>query len=137
MRVHHFVGELADGAGSDASSVGENAEFAAHAAREWELLLDQKHSEAFFFVEPEDDVADFVDDIGLDAFGGLVEDQQLRLKDERPAYGELLLLSAGEVAAAAVQHLLEHGKQIEDALRNFAVAVLAHAQADARDFRAP
>ena len=49
----------------------------------------------------------------LDAFGRLVEDQQLRPGGERARDRELLLLAAGEVAAAAVDHLLQHREQLE------------------------
>ena len=47
-----------------------------------------------------DGAADILDDRRLDAFGRLVEHQQLRPHDQRAADGELLLLAAGEVAAA-------------------------------------
>ncbi len=75
-----------------------------------------------------------MDDVRLNAFGGLVENQQLRLEHERAADRELLLLPAGKIAAAPVQHLLQHGKQLEDARRDRRGAVLAHAQADAQVF---
>ena len=48
----------------------------------------------------EDHVADLVDDVRLDAFGRFVQNQQLRLEHERPADRELLLLAAGQIAAA-------------------------------------
>ena len=44
---------------------------------------------------------DVLDDRGLDAFGRLVEQQHLRVGDQRAGDRELLLLAAGEVAALA------------------------------------
>ncbi len=68
----------------------------------------------FSLVEPHDDVADLAHDVRLDTFGGLVEDQHLGIDDQRAADGQLLLLAAGQVAAAATGHALEHGKELED-----------------------
>ena len=80
----------------------------------------------------EDDVADLVHDVRLNPFGRLVENEQRRLEHERAADRELLLLPAGQIAAAPVQHLLQHREQLEDLFRNRARAVLAHAEADAQ-----
>src|SRR5713226_9250810 len=134
MRAHHLVRQLADRTGSDAAALVENRELARHAACERQLLLDQQYGKAFFLVQLQDDVADFVDDVGLNAFGWLVKNQQLRFEDEGAADRELLLLPARKVAATPVQHLLQHGKQAEDTTRNRTGAVPAHAQADAQIF---
>ena len=56
-------------------------------------------------IELQDDVADFVHDVGLNPFRGLVQNQQRRFEHERAADRELLLLPAGEIAAAPVEHL--------------------------------
>src|SRR5690606_13532868 len=63
--------------------------------------------------------ADLLDHRGLDAFGGLVEDQQARAAGQGAADSQLLLLAAGEVAAAAVLHFLEHREQLVDELGYF------------------
>src|SRR5690606_41650215 len=55
-----------------------------------------------------------LDDRRLDALGRLVEQQHLRLGGERARDRELLLLAAGEVAAAAALHLQQHRKQLID-----------------------
>ena len=81
-------------AGSDSASVVENAEFARHATREGQLLLDQEHGKACFLVQFQNDVADFVDNIGLNSFGRLVENKQLRFEHKRAADRKLLLLPA-------------------------------------------
>ena len=67
-----------------------------------------------FCAEPGDGAADVLDDRGLDALGRLVEDEQLRPRDQRPGDGELLLLAAGEVAAAAPEHVRQHREEVED-----------------------
>ena len=46
---------------------------------------------------------------------------RLRAGGERAGDRQLLLLAAGEVAAAAVQHLLQHREQLEQLGRNPAV----------------
>ena len=53
--------------------------------------------------ERADHALDVLDDRRLDAFGRLVEDQQLRLRRQRAADRELLLLAARQVAAAPVR----------------------------------
>ena len=57
MRVHDVVGQLVDGPGRDATALFENAELAAHAPGEAQLLLDHQHREARVPVEIEKDVA--------------------------------------------------------------------------------
>src|SRR5574343_786018 len=71
------------------------------------VLLDQHDGHVAAVGQHADDAADVLDDAGLDALGGLVQDQQLGARGQRPGDGQLLLLTAGEVAAAAVQHLFE------------------------------
>ena len=60
-----------------------------------------------------DRAADVLDDRGLDALRRLVEEEEAGPRHEGAADRELLLLPAGEVAAAAVQHALEDGEQLE------------------------
>ena len=62
----------------------------------------------------EDRAADVLDDRRLDAFGRLVEDQQLRPRHQGAADRELLLLAAGEIAAAPAQHVAQHRKESEN-----------------------
>src|SRR5713226_3553725 len=129
MRAHHLVRQLADRTGSDAAALVENAELARHAACERQLLLDQQYGKPFFLVQLQDDVADLVDDIGLNPFGWLVKNQQLRFEHEGAADRELLLLPARKVAATPLQHPLQHGKQVEDTPWNRTGAVPVHSQA--------
>ena len=87
-------------------------------AREVVVLLDQQDRHLAGRGERADGALDLLDDRGLDALGGLVEDQQARLHRQRAADGELLLLPAREVAAAPAEHLPQHREHLEDALRN-------------------
>ena len=66
------------------------------------VLLDQDDRHGLAVGQHADDPADVLDDARLDAFGRLVEDQQLRAGRQRARDRELLLLAAGEVAAAPV-----------------------------------
>src|SRR5712692_9352082 len=134
MVADEIVGELVDRTVRDASSLLEKPEVARDAPREAQLLFDQKHRQARRAVEREQDVADLVHEVRLDPFGGLVENQQRRLDDQRARDRELLLLAAREVAATAMSHLLQHGKQIVDVRRNRARAVLPYAEPEAQIF---
>ena len=74
-------------------------------------------------------VADLIDDVGLNAFGRLVEDEDLRLGEQRAADGELLLLAAGEHAAFARQKFLQDREEAEDAVERCRSAFLPSAMA--------
>ena len=55
-------------------------------------------------------------------------------RDQRAADGELLLLAAGEVAAAPAEHLLQHREQLEDLVGNRALARASAARSRSRRF---
>src|SRR5437016_5505679 len=100
-------------------------------ARELVVLLDQQDRHLASRGEGADRALDVLDDGGLDALGGLVEDEELRLHRERAPDGELLLLAARKVAAAPAQHLAEDRKELEHARRYLGAARAgreAHAQ---------
>src|SRR5215471_1165813 len=126
------VGELVDRAACNASTLFENSERARHAAGKRQLLLHEQHRDPGLSIETQDDVADLVDDVRLDAFGGFVEDQQLRFEDERSADRQLLLLTAGKISALPPQHLLQHRKEREDVRRNLFRSALSDAETDAQ-----
>ena len=90
----------------------------AELAREIEILLDQHDRDLAEIAQVGDGAADILDDRGLDAFGRLVQQQEPRPHDQRPADRKLLLLAAGEVAAAAPEHAIEHGKKREHIMRD-------------------
>src|SRR5882724_7111985 len=81
-----------------------------------EILLDEKQRNPA--LERRQHVLDGRDEIGLDPFGRLVEDQKARVRDERPRDRELLLLTAGQRAARATPHLFQHRKQRDGLLQN-------------------
>lgn len=108
--AHDLVCQLADSSLGNSTAVGDDTKFVGHAARERQLLLNEKHGEAILLVQLQEDAADFVNDVGLDSFAGLIENQQLRLQDKRSADRQLLLLTAGKIAAAAIPHLFQHRK---------------------------
>src|SRR5450755_3452098 len=126
MPSNHLVGQLGDLAARDDLAAIENAEAPGNPAGEGQLLLDQQHGDPFVD-QSDDDLADLVNDVGLNPLGGLVEDQQLRIERQRAPHRQLLLLPAGEIPAPAPQHLLEHREQREHALRDLAVGTLATA----------
>ncbi|WP_210115185.1 hypothetical protein, partial [Escherichia coli] len=76
-----------------------------------DVLLGQDQRDAEFLVEPPQRLADLGDDVGLDALGRLVDEQDARVGGERPRYSELLLLAAREQARLPVQVLREVGEQ--------------------------
>ena len=112
--------------------------FVGERAGEVEILLDQQDRHPPLPAQVGDGAADILDDGRLDAFGRLVEHEELRLHDEGAGDGELLLLAAGEIAAAPRQHGLEHREKLEQLLRDLALVgrqtgvagleVLAHRQ---------
>jgi hypothetical protein len=71
-----------------------------------------------------------MDDVRLDAFGGLVENQERGLEHQRAPDGELLLLTAREIASATLAHALQHRKEIENPRRDRARSVAANSHAD-------
>ena len=78
------------------------------------ILLDQQDRHLAALRELADRALDVLDDGWLDAFGRLVQDQQLWAQRERAADRELLLLTAGQVAAPAIQHVLQHREHFVD-----------------------
>src|SRR4051794_15883936 len=101
----------------------------AEVARELEILLDQQDRHLALPAQVVDGAADVLDDRGLDTLGRLVEHQELRAGHERAADGELLLLAARQVAASAMQHVLQHGKKVEHLGGDVAVPALEEREA--------
>ena len=94
------------------------AELVAELAREVEILLDQHDRHLAEVAQIGDRAPDILDDRGLDAFGRLVEQQEPRPHHQRAADRELLLLAAGEIAAAPAQHVVQHREQREHVVRD-------------------
>ena len=98
-------------------------------AREVEILLDQYHGDPSEIAQIGDGAADVLDDRRLDTLGRLIQQQQARAHDQRPADRELLLLAAGEIAAAPAQHVVEHRKQREHVVGDRAILALERREA--------
>src|SRR5258706_4575457 len=98
--------------------------------REPEHLLRHHYREVAFGLQAIERLGDVLDDRRLDAFGRLVEDQHFRVRHQRAGDGELLLLSAGQIAALAVAHLVQYRKSIVDELGNDLVRHVLHARQD-------
>lgn len=99
-----------------------------HAAGKRHFLLHQQHCEAHFFVESANGCGDVAHNVGLDALGWFVQNEQARLQRERPGNGKLLLLPPGKIAAPPMHHFAQHGEKVKDELRNGPGLVLAHGQ---------
>src|SRR5262245_47570604 len=98
-----------------------HSEMVAEFARKVEILLDQQDGDVAQVAQVGDGAGNVLDDRRLNALGGLVEQQQPRPHDQGAAYGELLLLAAGEVAAAPAEHVVQDGKQREHVVGDGAV----------------
>ena len=77
----------------------------------------------FDTIEAQYNLLDFFDDGGLNPLGRFIEQQYLRLRGERARNGELLLLSARQHAATAIQVLDEIRKQLGHQARDRAASV--------------
>src|SRR3954467_11750651 len=80
--------EMGDVAGRDDAAAVHDVKRVPELADEVEVLLDQRdrHAPLHEFAQ---DVADLLDDVGLDSLGRLVEEEDLRLADEGAADREL------------------------------------------------
>src|SRR5580698_10416463 len=124
MLPNQIVGQIGDRPARDHLAAIDDAKAPPDPAREGQLLLDQQHRDPLVD-QADDDVADLTHHVGLNALGRLVEDQQLRIERQRAAHGQLMLLPTRQIAAPALQHLLEHREQREDPLRDGAVDAFA------------
>jgi hypothetical protein len=94
-----FVEVFAGAVYHDVAAVHDD-EALAEVSGEIEVLFHEDDGHLAAAAEKVDDAADVFDDAWLDSLGGLIEDEETRLHDKGAADGELLLLAAGEVAAA-------------------------------------
>ena len=117
-----FVGEGGDGAAGDDGAAVHDGEAVGELFAEVEILFDEEDAHLALGAEHADGFADLVDDVGLNAFGGLVEDEDFGLGEEGTGDGELLLLATGEHAAFAGEEVFEDGEEAEDALELFGAA---------------
>lgn len=74
-------------------------------------LLGDKDGQGVDFLDFAEGLCNILDDRWLNTLGGFVEKQGLGFGEEGSSDGELLLLSAGEVAGLALAHIKENGKE--------------------------
>ena len=125
------------GAGHHDLAAVHDREVVGQLVGELEILLDQQDRHVAALAQIDDGAADILDDRGLDAFGRLVEHQQLGPHGERAADRELLLLAARQIAAAAAQHRLQHREELEHLVRHLLVLAAAPARSRSRDSPSP
>src|SRR4051794_8061434 len=118
MVAYEVIAQISDAAFRNDTSFVDDAKFTRDTPCERQFLLDQQHCEVRFLVEPHDDVTNLMHDVGLNALSGFIEDQELGLEHQRSSDRQLLLLSAGQVAAASSQHLFQHRKQRKNLIRD-------------------
>src|SRR3981189_2431663 len=108
-RDRRFV-DLSVGIGVDDAAVLDHQHTVGDVEHEAQHLLAHHDAEVAQVANFLQDLADVLDDRGLDAFGRLVQQQDLRIAGERAGDGELLLLAAGQIAAASLLELREDRK---------------------------
>ena len=85
---------------------------------EIEVLFYDEYGHVFGGDQVLEHFSDLLNDVGLNAFGGFVEDEEFGVGGEGSADGELLLLASGEVSTAAAFHFLQNGEEFVDFLED-------------------
>src|SRR5690606_10299921 len=129
MLADQRIAKIAHAVARDDAALFHQPEFAANALGEREFLFDEQYRQPFA-VQPLDDIADLVDDVGLDAFVGFIQYQNRWFQYKSSTDRELLLLAAGQISAAPLQHVLEYREQFEDPFGYAAIAFTAPGLAD-------
>ena len=101
---------------------------------EGQVLLDHDDRDLQFIDELVQDLANLLDDVRLDPFGGLVEHQHLGTTDQGARDRELLLLPSGQISSHPVRHGLEDRKQVVQFFGNSGNTVGSSLQADLEVF---
>ena len=94
------------------------------------VLLDQQDGHAILVRQLADDLPDLGNYVGLDAFGRLVQNEELGLGNESPGNGKLLLLPTGQVPTLASSHLEQHRERLVDVVGNPALPTPDRLQSD-------
>src|SRR5215207_8648567 len=97
--------------------------------REVQILFDQDNGDLAQPAQIGDGAANVLDDRGLDAFRGFVQQQQLWPHDQSTADGELLLLAPRKIASSETQHLAQYRKQGKHVVWNPALVALERSKA--------
>ncbi len=99
-----IVEHLPGGAFLDQGPGIEHADPVAHAGDDGEVMADEKDGCGELAAQPRDQVQYLGLHRGVQARGGLVQDQQLGIDGERHGDGDALLHAAGELMGVALQH---------------------------------
>src|SRR3984957_6414852 len=105
-----------------------DSKIVAELAGKVEILFDQNDRDVAKAAKIRNRAPDVLDDRRLNALGRLVEQQQFRPHHQRTPDGNLLLLAAGQIAATAAEHRLQHRKQREHVVGNIAIFALQRAE---------
>ena len=90
------------------------------APRKVEVLLDEQDRHIPTLPQQFDNAANILDNARLDTLGRLVQQKKARPHHQGSRERELLLLAAGQVAAAPVYHCFEDREERKDFVRNAA-----------------
>ena len=112
MPVHDVVGQFRRFALPDDRAPVHHVEIVPDAAHEFEILLRQQNRRTALALDVADDVANLLDDVRLDPLARFVEQEQFRLRRQRPREGELLLLAAAQVAAGRARAAPESARSL-------------------------
>src|SRR5436190_1192996 len=149
MLLHEFVAEFRNASLRDDAATIHDVKAVTDINAEIEILLDQQNANlAFLLQKPErafnffdalsvvgfaahpvstellNRLTNLIDDVGLDAFGRFIKQQHFRIREQGTTNRQLLLLSTAENTAFALCHLLQHRKQLKNAI-HFAVQFFA------------
>src|SRR5262245_54322715 len=97
-----------------------------------EILLDQEDGHTAFLLEALDRLLNVQNDRRLNAFSGLIEEEQRRLSHQRTSNGELLLLTTAEQSAFSGEHRMEYGKALKNLVGYRTVADTTRHEPDAQ-----
>src|SRR5882724_2702757 len=123
--VDHVVGEFGHRSVCDHASVIDHEERVSEPSGHPDVLFGQEKRDAELAIEGKQGLADLVHDIRLDAFGRLVEQENLRIDGKRTGDRELLFLSAGQETCPAVETKLQIGEHLEADLGYLRATVVA------------
>src|SRR4051794_9192549 len=76
-------------------------------------MLDEDDRDAVLLVQAHNHVLDLLHDVRLNSLRRFIEQNNLWVRQHRTGKGELLLLAAGQIAAAPIEEFLQDRKQLE------------------------
>lgn len=114
--LDHFFTQVRHGPGGGDGSALENGKGVSEFLAEIEILFNEEDAHLAFGAEHFDSVTDLINDVGLDAFGGFVEDEELGLGKQGTGDGELLLLTTAQHAAFAGKELFKNREEGKNAV---------------------